>query len=60
MCEALATILLRNNEGTEQLYAHQVHPLLVKLLEIHSTKTRLIVIIFYDKTTTHLSVVSSL
>lgn len=42
-CAALCTLLLRNSESSEQLFALEVHRLLVQILSIHSTKPKLIV-----------------
>lgn len=43
VCAALSSLLLRNPEASEQLYAEEVHPLLIQVLSIHNTKPKLIV-----------------
>ncbi|CAF0780977.1 unnamed protein product [Brachionus calyciflorus] len=41
-CAALSPLLLRNVEGSEQLYACQAHQVLVNILAMHSTKPKLV------------------
>ena len=42
-CSALSTLLLRNSESSQQLYALEVHRILVQLLSIHMKNPKLIV-----------------
>jgi len=46
-CSALSTLLLRNVESSSQLYAYDVHRVLVQLLIIHVKNPKLIVSSFY-------------
>ena len=48
-CSALSTLLLRNSESSQQLYALEVHRILVQLLSIHTKNPKLIVICIWKK-----------